>query len=359
MLAMGRWWRQLKPLAWVLPAVVFFAIYDRALEGFYAQHQTAREAIISRGQFQRALDNDIVVLGDSCARYGIDTSYITEETGIDAYNLATFAEGFPGQISVVRRALARGQRFDAIITMGTENFARIRSKSPESVTQQYYASLDAVALLHEYSELSLEETLELLWASASPSYAAGSGLSRFTWRSAKRFYRDGDLSYWRQLRKRHRKLAAPFEKARGQSRGGKSKQGQRIERRVQRFLQKLDKGGNSWNERYIGGHYLELVRVAQRHGIPVFHTFCPRDRRLVQHRRWKAKFDEPMLRWGRELESEYSVFRYWMPKRMAVETKAFANSPSHLRKRQAKQLTEQLLEAMRPVLAGEAPGDSR
>lgn len=112
-------------------------------------------AYAGRQGVRTARGRDVLVLGDSLAKFGLLPSVLRERAGRSAYNLALFSGPTPASYFLLRRALAEGAHPSAIVI---DCVAGILGAGPRSRARNYpWAEL-----------LRASEAVDLAWSSRDP-----------------------------------------------------------------------------------------------------------------------------------------------------------------------------------------------
>lgn len=333
-----RWW-------WLLAAVATFFVFDRALSYVYSRC-TPNDAVVRGQAVLEALDTrpeiQLLVLGDSSGRWGVNTNILTEALGVPSWNIATFHGGFASQVTLLERELERGRDLKAVLIVHTENgMAKYIGHEGPEITLAYFLTPHAVRFWYERDLIDTTTALEWTWALGSPSYRDGKGLEQFVLDLPKtslpklgaRWVASGEQ--WEEH----------FDN-RGHSRGvGRNGPGlAEFDYFIRVVLDSPWKYENhvdvdEWNER--------LLEITDRHGVKVFFALTPRMEKILAHPNWPQRVREPVEAWAKALNAAHPTFELLAPDPFAAKADEFYDTADHLNAAGAERYSRWIAERLR------------
>ncbi|MEQ8279101.1 MAG: hypothetical protein RMA76_16845 [Deltaproteobacteria bacterium] len=333
-----QWW-------WLVLALVTFVLFDRALHHFYMRC-TPNDAVVRGEASLDALDLhpeiELLVIGDSSGRWGVNTNILTEELGVPAWNIATFHGAFPSQVTLIERAIERGTALKSVLIVHTENGQAkyIDHEGPE-ITLAYFLTPYAVRFWYGHDLIDASTALEWTWALASPSYRDGKGIEAFVLDLRKTSMQQLQTRYTASAQQRIDHFAN-----RGHSRGvGKNGPGMGdFNYFIQVVLQQPWKFENhpdvdEWNER--------LLEITDRHGIKVFFALTPRMEKILAHQKWPERVGQPVRDWAKGLNAQHPTFELLAPDPFAAKADEFYDTADHLNAKGAERYSRWIVAQLR------------
>lgn len=337
--------KTLKPWWWLALALLTFALFDRALHHFYMRC-TPNDAVVRGEASLDALDQhpeiELLVIGDSSGRWGVNTNILTDGLGVPSWNIATFHGAFPSQVTLLDEQIQRGTNIDALLIVHTENGQAkyIGHEGPE-ITLAYFLTPHAVKFWYANDLIDSTGALEWTWALMSPAYRDGKGIESFVL--------DLRKTPFERLQKRWVESAQQREDHfanRGHSRGvGRSGPGLgEFDYFIQVVLEQPWKFENhpdvdEWNER--------LLEITDKHDIKVFFALTPRMEKILAHPRWSERVGEPVRQWAKALHAKHPSFELLAPDPFAAKADEFYDTADHLNARGAERYSHWIVEQLK------------
>lgn len=347
--------RKIRPIAWIPALLLIVPLIDRGIDAVYSRYTSNETFVRGRGtrvELDHHPEVEVLIIGDSSARHGLDAAVLTEELGRPTWNVGTWHGAFAGQATMISAELERGRKLSAVILMTTENGMTLPiGPEGEEVVLAYYLTPHALSLWIDLGNLSAPRVAEWSLALLSPSYRDGRGLETFALSlGADRI--DRTLAKLTAVRARNAAIEREYWEGRGHG-----KLPDRTAHPGEAFFANfvgvlLEPATYRWRPHpEIQRWYEVLLEATDRHGVPVFHLFTPRAGFLLEHRSWARNVGLPMRRWADEVARRHPSFRYPYPDPIAVRPEDFADTSDHLGAAAAARVSRSLARLIAPMIS--------
>ncbi len=345
----------IRPLLWFAAFIPCFAVADRLVDSFYVAHTDNKSVVRGRAtrlELDENQDVQLLIIGDSSARYGVDAAILTERLAIPSWNIGMFHGAFAGQVTAIESELESGRELRAVLIVTTENgMALPIGNDAKVVALGNYLTPQSIRTWYQEGLLSPGEVIEWSWSLLSPSFRAGKGLERF----ATLLVSQSPQDTWSRLAKQraaNAKLNSEYWASRGYGyalgpAGGPPESNYKYFTKViletPRYRWRVHPEVALW--------YEHLLDVADAHGVTVFHAFTPRMHELLKHPKWNKQIGDPTRAWAEAMAARHKSFVLTTPDPFSVKRADFNDTTDHLQARGARRFTAMLADVIRNKLS--------